>query len=186
MIDGPRVNLKIRRIRSLFEVIFIYITKRFEIWHVVNYGLAPYFKKILEKRLAESNSFFVASYDESFNGIIQKFEMYLLVWYQDKKDKDVKVKSWYVTFLGIVTGRDIKIYGSNSKIHSNFNHWPKSKFEVPELANSNREENQLFQLTDIESCHLHNVLGAFKTEVDKLDWTKITSQLLANLSWITC
>lgn len=48
--------------------------------------------------------------------------MYLLVWYQDKKDKDVKVKSWYVTFLGNVTGRDIKIYGSSSKIHSNFNH----------------------------------------------------------------
>ena len=61
-----------------------YIDRK-KIRHVVNCGLVPYFKGILEKGIIESNSFYVVSYGESINDNNKKSEVYLLVRYWDKK-----------------------------------------------------------------------------------------------------
>ena len=55
------------------------------IWHVINYGLTPYCKGIVQKRIIELKSFFVVSYNESLNGKNKKFKMDVQVGYLDKK-----------------------------------------------------------------------------------------------------
>ena len=50
----------------------------------MNLGISPYFKGILEKRLIESKSFFVFSYDESLNDKIKNSEMNLRIRYGTK------------------------------------------------------------------------------------------------------
>ena len=69
------------RLNGLFKAMFIdsEIAKSFQLsktkcGYLINYGLAPYFKDVLLKSI-NSSEFFVLSYDESLNKVLQEDQM---------------------------------------------------------------------------------------------------------------
>lgn len=61
---------------------------------LINYGLAPYFKELLTKTVRTS-AYYVLSFDESLNIILQKEKMDLQVWHCCNNKNQV-----YMRYLG--------------------------------------------------------------------------------------
>ena len=67
-----------------------------------NFGLAPYFRKLLHEKLDKSE-IHVLSFDESLNNSNQKCQMDLIAWYWDVDEQRVKVKYYKSSYLGHTT-----------------------------------------------------------------------------------
>ena len=75
--------------------------------YLIKYCLAPYFKNELVSKLADDNCLFTLSFDESFNKVLQKEQVDLLVRFWDKQKNEVV--SWYLgsQFLGHTRANDL-------------------------------------------------------------------------------
>lgn len=58
--------------------------------YVINYGLAPYFRDLLVKMIS-SSPFYVVSFDESMNKILQNEQMDIQFRFWDDKCKQVRI-----------------------------------------------------------------------------------------------
>ena len=67
--------------------------------YICNFGLAPFFKIILAKKLKKSEHYII-SYDESMNEVTQNCRIDILIRYFDEDDKQVKVRYLDFRFLG--------------------------------------------------------------------------------------
>ena len=74
--------------------------------YVVNYGIAPYFTQLLKEQVS-SSEWFVVSYDESLNEVIQESEMDLVIRFWDSCLNRVQVRQWNFMFLGHATAIDL-------------------------------------------------------------------------------
>ena len=79
--------------------------------YMVNYGIAPYFKELLDVKLKKS-PLYTLSFDESLDEITQESEIVVMVHYWDEKENEVKVRYLGFNFLGHSTAVDLieKLY----------------------------------------------------------------------------
>ena len=74
--------------------------------YMVNYGIAPYFKELLDVKLKKS-PLYTLSFDESLDEITQESEIVVMVHYWDEKENEVKVCYLGFNFLGHSTAVDL-------------------------------------------------------------------------------
>ena len=74
--------------------------------YVICYGLAPYFKENLLCELRKA-SFLVTSFDESFNKVIKKGQMDVLVRFWNTKDNKVNTRYVNSVFMGKAAATDV-------------------------------------------------------------------------------
>lgn len=80
--------------------------QRDKVGYLIVYGIAPFFKQELLKKLNESE-FFVIGFDESLNKVAQKQQMDLNVRFWDKETNEVCTRYLNSVFLGRTTALDI-------------------------------------------------------------------------------
>ena len=59
--------------------------------NVINNGLAPYFKELLEEKVSQS-CYYTVSFDETLCDITQKSEIDIVIQYWDNIDKKLKIR----------------------------------------------------------------------------------------------
>ena len=68
--------------------------------YLINFGLAPYFKEKLMKKLHVPGTKYVISFDESLNKVLQKEQMDIIVRFWDKEKNKVSSRYLNSQFLG--------------------------------------------------------------------------------------
>lgn len=144
--------------------------------YLINYGLAPYFRELLNK-LVMSSPFFTISYDESMNKVLQKEQMDLQVRFWDDTLKQVRTRYLSSTFLQRPNAKnlldclleELKKF-SPSKLLQLSMDGPNVNWNVFELLKEERSKQEYPQLVNIGSCGLHIVHGAFKTAIQSSEW----------------
>ena len=138
--------------------------------HIFNYGLAPYFKTILEDDITKSD-WYIVSFDESLNDITQTCQMDLLVQYWDVNDK-VKVRYWASAFFGHPAVSDLLTHFNknlsgfySSKVFQVSIDGPSTNWKFLDDLNKHRKDNEMPQLINIGRFPLHVIHGAFKTAI---------------------
>ena len=136
--------------------------------YVANYGIAPYFKTILEGVVKISDCY-VISFDESLNDSTQTCQMDLIVRYWDSQKNEVKVRYWDSELFGHASHQDLfKNFMKatetldKSKLMQISMDGPNVNLKFYETVLRDRELNELHMLINIGSCNLHVVNGAFK------------------------
>ena len=74
--------------------------------YIVNYGIAPYFKQLLDAKLKKI-PLYTLPFDESLNEITQESEMLVMVQYWDEEENEVRTRYLGSTFLGHSTAVDL-------------------------------------------------------------------------------
>ena len=151
--------------------------------YLICFGIAPYFKQQLLNELKEAKCF-VISFDESLNTELHEEQMDFVVRYFNKD----RVTYRYLTseFLGHTHANDLK-----KKFEEGIKDLEKKKMLqllmdgtnvnwklYDSIVEEQNENDDYPDLTDIGSCRLHVVHGAFRTGVQKTEW-EINSILLA-------
>ena len=77
-----------------------------KLMYIVNYGIAPYFKQLLDAKLKKA-PLYTLSFDESLNEITQESEMVVMVQYWDEEENEVRTRYLGSTFLGHSTAVDL-------------------------------------------------------------------------------
>ena len=114
--------------------------------YYVNYVLAPFIKDLLAKDV-RSSPYFSVLFDESLNNILEQSQM----------DIQYPLSE---SLTGITLQKMYHL--SMDRPYVNWN--------VFELLNAERCENEFPSLINIGSCGLHVVHGAFKTGFQSVDW----------------
>ncbi|XP_066910897.1 uncharacterized protein [Clytia hemisphaerica] len=141
-----------------------------------NYGLAPYFRSILQDEVKRSE-IYVMSFDESLNDANQKCQMDLIVRYWDEKTQQVKVRYWDCSYLGHSTHADLLEHFSKttesldpSKMVQVSMDGPNVNLKFLKTLISSREEIKLPSLVDIGTCPLHTVNNSFQVGAKNAEW----------------
>ena len=79
---------------------------RLKLIYMVNYGIAPYFKELLDAKLKKA-PLDTLSFDKSLDEITQEPEIVVMVHYWDEKEIEVKVRYLGFNFLGHLTAVDL-------------------------------------------------------------------------------
>ena len=176
-------NNSCTNINNVFQTMFpdSFIAKSFKMGpdklrYAVNFGLAPYFKTVLEQQVKNSECISI-SFDESLNNVMQDSEMDIVVQYFDTSDNKVVVRYWDSSFLGHGTHLDILRHFNEatanlnpSKIFQVSMDGPSVNWKFLEKLTNERKDKDLHQLIDIGSCGLHIIHGAFKTGAEASEW----------------
>ena len=140
-----------------------------------NFGLAPYFKNCLFESVKESPCY-VLSYDESLNPLTQSCEMDPLIRYFKESEQMVKTRYLDSNFLGHGTALDLKNNFDKSFKGLDVNKFiqigmdgPNVNLKLLKLIQTERQDNEQYQLIDIGSCGLQTLRNAFKTGADSTD-----------------
>ena len=167
--------LPLIRTRTCAMIVDDFQTDCKKIRHIVNWRIAPYFQGILDKRIIESNSFFVLSvlcFYENLNNNPKIWDGHTNSVLEQKRQGGESEILGY-KFSGHTTA---DIYGNFMEVAGKVNSYRliqisiggsrvNLKFMI--LVDSSRDENQLPWLVNIGSCYLDNVHHAFKTVADK-------------------
>ena len=137
---------------------------------MINFGLGPHFENILLKAINKS-SWYSVYFDESYNDIINKSQMDIVVRYIFNN----KVVSQYLTtkFLGHTTAEDLKesLLSAlqnldESKLVQISMDGPNSNWSMYRKIKDYRKEKDLSELVNIGSCSLHIAHRAFELGAD--------------------
>ena len=147
-----------------------------KLMYVVNHGLYPYFKELLQTEVAAA-PYITPMFDESMNDVLQKSEMDVHIRYWDDTENKVKVRYFDSRFLG---------HTKHDDILSNFNDvlkpvdttkilqvsvdGPNTNIKFLDCLKKERVDNELSGLIDIGSCNLHTVHGCFADGVKASGW----------------
>ena len=139
---------------------------------MINNGLAPYFKELLEEKVSLSY-YYVVSFDESVCDITQKPEIDIIIRYLDNINKEVKIRVWGAHLLGQATHTDLIEHVSkltttlsSAKIIQVSMDGPNVKLKFSGRLSQYREECKLLQLVAMGTCGLHVVHGAFRASAE--------------------
>ena len=144
--------------------------------YLINYGLAPYFKDVLLKSI-NSSEFFVLSYDESLNKVLQEDQMDVHFRFWDNDANEVSTRFYDSHFLKRANAENLfeclqsslKDVTSKNLLQLSMD-GPNTNWKVLELLDDDRKENDYPTILNIGSCGLHVIHGAFKTGVEATDW----------------
>ena len=141
--------------------------------YIMNYGIAPYFKQLLDAKLKKA-PIYTLYFDESLNEITQKSEMVVMVQYWAEGRNEVRTRYLGSTFLGHQTAADLM-----DKLNELIKHLDPEKL-YPLSMNGpavntkfltefklKREENVFHSIIDIGTCRLHAVNGSDDAAFDK-------------------
>ena len=144
--------------------------------YIVTYGLAPYFKSLLNDTLSSLDCF-VAMFDESYNKISRRGQMHLHVRFWDIKNNCVA--TWYFNskFLGKAAAQDIykKFNECISELDENkllqvSSDGPNVNLAFLDLLNEHRSDNELSRLINIGTCGLHTTNNSMKHGENSSGW----------------
>ena len=147
---------------------------RTKLSYMINFGLGPHFENILLEAINKS-SWYSVSFDESYNDIINKSQMDIVVRYIFNN----RVVSQYLTtkFLGHTTAEDLKesllsaLQNLNqSKLVQISMDGPNSNWSMYRKIKDYRKEKDLSELVNIGSCSLHIAHRAFELGADATKW----------------
>ena len=170
-------------LNELFEVMFpdSKVAKSFQLsktkcGYFFTYGLAPYVKELLMKKI-QSSPFFVLSFDGSLNIIIQKEQMDLQVRFWDNEKKKVCTRYHGSKFVQSPNAKNLcdvlicslKDLSAEHLIQFSMD-GPSTNWCVLQLLNDDREEKGYPQIINIGSCGLHVMHGAFKAGMEAAGW----------------
>ena len=170
-------------LNELFEIMFrdSKVVKSFQLSktkcvYFITYGLAPYVKELLMKNI-QSSPFFVLSFDESLNIIIQKEQMDLQVRFWDNEKKKVCTRyhgSKLVQRPNAKNLCDVLIFSlkdlSAERLIQLSVDGPSTNWCVLQLLNDDREEKGYPQIINIGSCGLRVMHRAFKAGMEAAGW----------------
>ena len=144
--------------------------------YVTYYGLAPYFREMLLDELKKA-SYIVPCFDESYNSVIKKGQMDVVVRYWDVRLN--KVNTCYVKseFIGKAAANDVlaKFEAASSELdRTKFiqvsSDRPNVNLKFLELLCKKRQDEDLKKLIFIGTCGLHTVSRAFQNAEQSTDW----------------
>ena len=123
--------------------------------YIVTYGLAPYFKSLLNDTLSSLDCF-VAMFDESYNKISKRGQMDLHVRFWDIENNCVATRYFNSKFLGKAAAQDIyeKFNECISELDENkllqvSSDGPNVNLAFLDLLNEHRSDNELSRLINI-------------------------------------
>ena len=139
---------------------------RTKLSYMINFGLGPYFQNTLLEAIKKSRWYSV-SFDESYNDIINKAQMDIVVWYMCNN----LVVSQYLTstFLGHTTAEDLLSVlqpVDESKLVQISMDGPNSNWSLYRKIRDQRKVEDLIELINIGSCSLHITHKAFELGTD--------------------
>lgn len=144
--------------------------------YLINYGLAPHFQDILNQSIS-SSPYFIISFDESMNKVLQNEQMDLTVRFWDDNAKHVRTRYYKSCFLNRPNAQNLLtclLEATKSLPHKRLLQismdGPSTNWKVLELLNQKRTEDEDPTMVNIGSCGLHIVHGAFKTGMESSDW----------------
>ena len=146
--------------------------------YVINYGLAPYFRDLLVEMIS-SSPFYVVSFDESMNKILQNEQMDIQVRFWDDKCKQVRTRYLTSIFLNRPNAKNLllglqeslKAFGQERFLQLSMD-GPNTNWKVLDLLNKERSEKEYPCLVNIGSCGLHILHGAFKVGMESAsEWS---------------
>ena len=147
--------------------------------YLINFGLAPYFKEKLMKKLQVPGTKYVISFDESLNKVLQKEQMDLIVRFWDKEKNKVSSRYLNSQFLGHTRAADLLQKFSEALGKLNLANLiqvsmdgPNTNWKFFDSFCSDRAQTDpdLPHLINVGSCGLHVVHGAFKYGVTATGW----------------
>ena len=110
----------------------------------------------------------ITSFDESFNSVIQSFEMDIIIRYWDIEVQIVRVQYWGSEFMGHTTNKDLLIKIENRTSMLNMKNLKQISMDGPnvnwkffECFINKRESEELPGLINIVNCNLHVLNNAF-------------------------
>ena len=147
-----------------------------KLMYVVNHGLYPYFKELLQTEVAAA-PYITPMFDESMNDVLQKSEMDVHIRYWDDTENKVKVRYFDSRFLGHTKHDDILSNFNDvlkpvdtTKILQVSMDGPNANIKFLDCVKKERVDNELSGLIDIGSCNLHTVHGCFADGVKASGW----------------
>ena len=146
-----------------------------KLMYVVNHGLYPYFKKLLDTDIGAS-PYTTSMFDESMNDVLQKSEMDVHIRYWDDSAKRAMVRFYDSRFLGHTTHQDLENFNDSlkdvdtSKMLQVSMDRPNTNLLFLDCLQKERKDDGLSELIDIGSCNLHTVHGCLEAGVKASGW----------------
>jgi hypothetical protein len=145
--------------------------------YLVNYGIGPWVKELLNIQL-DNSVYVVVGFDESLNKVTQTCQMDLNVRYWDPVDHRVKVRYYDSTFLGHSKNTDLLRHYNDAIMRIDSSKIVQVSMDGPAVNHlfykklvQHREDVKIMQLmVDIGSCGIHIIHGAFKFSFEKTSW----------------
>ena len=144
--------------------------------YVTYYGLAPYFKEMLLDELKKA-SYIVPCFEESYNSIIKKGQMDVLVRYWGVRLNKVNTRYVKSEFMGKAVANDVlaKFEAASSELNGTkfiqvSSDGPNVNLKFLELLCEKRQDEDLKKLIFIGTCRLHTVSRAFQNAEQSTDW----------------
>jgi len=153
-----------------------------KIAYSILYGIAPYFRNLLENTL-RSCDYIVVMFDESLNKISQKSQMDLKMRFWNSCKREVATRYFSSEFMGNTTATDILnafiralegtvdlkkvLQVSMDGPNVNFKFFRDLQFYAKETYSG---DNNMPQMLSIGSCGLHTMHCAFKAAVQCTQW----------------
>ena len=145
--------------------------------YVVNYGVSPYVKNILEDNVKNSD-WHVVSFDESMNVVTHTSEMDICLRFWNEKTNKVQDRYWNSEFLGHTTHQDLhdalqeglKSFDMGKMVQLSMD-GPNVNLKLLQKVKDSRDELGHSKLIDFGSCNLHTVHGSFKTGAEASGWS---------------
>jgi hypothetical protein len=144
--------------------------------YVINHGLSPHFKSLLDDSLKKSD-IYIFSFDESLNDATQTSEMDMYIRYWDDTDNRVHTRYYGSSFLGHGTHQDILTHFSeltkeldDSRLFQVSMDGPNVNLKFFREFSSQFKETNNHSLVNIGSCCLHVINGSFARGVEKSEW----------------
>ena len=144
--------------------------------YIVTYGLAPYFKSLLNDTLSSLDCF-VAMFDESYNKISKRGQMDLHVRFWDIENNCDATRNFNSKFLGKAAAQDIyeKFNECISELDENkllqvSSDGPNVNLAFLDLLKEHRSDNELSCLIHIGSCGLHTIHNSMKHGENSSGW----------------
>ena len=142
--------------------------------YIINFGLAPYFTGVLLSQI-KASSFFVISYDESMNKILQNEQMDCSVRFWDSESSVVCSRYLDSKFLLRPNSKNLfdKLIDATksldlSELHQLSMDGPNVNWDVLKLMSTHQEEKEHLGIINIGSCSLHIIHGALQSGINSL------------------
>ena len=126
--------------------------------YFINYSLAPYIKEQLEKYIS-SSLFYVVSFDESMNSVLQNEQMDVAIWFWNDFKKQAETRYLTSEFLYGPNAENLVNSLSSSPKHLDqqnllqlYMDGPSVNSKVLDIVSEKRNENEFEQLLVIASC----------------------------------
>ena len=173
-------------INELFQAMFTdsVIASKFHLgktkcMYTICYGIAPYFKKVLESQIRLS-PFFSVCFDESLNSILQEEQMDILIRFWDDAKCEAVTRYWDSQFMHNPNADNLvgALYASLNEAGKlpigNWHHLsmdgPRTNWAVLDKIQAKRTEREELKLEVVGSCSLHVVSGALQTGLTATTW----------------